>query len=294
MYRLQGIIPAMVTPFKKDYSINDNLIPELFDFFVDGQVDCVLVCGSTGEYTLMTKEERKKVIELSVKASGGRVPVMAGTGYHGTMETIEMTRFAQEAGADCALVITPHYLKPSEAALIEHYQKVAESVDIPIVIYNWPGGTGVSVTVNMVKELSGVKNIIGIKNTASQEDTNTFINVTMDREFDVAAGWETLLLPTLACGGSGGVGVAFNAVPGLIKALFNAFKVEGDIQKAQELHNGLLPLINTILSEPSPGPVKAAMEIIGIPVGSPRMPIKPASENVKNQLKKQLKDLGVI
>lgn len=294
MYRMKGIIPAVVTPFKKDGSINKDMINELTDFYVEHQIDCLLVCGSTGEYTLMDKDERQQVIDLYLKAARGRIPIMAGTGYHSTKETIAMTKYAEAKGVDAALVITPHYLKPTEAALIEHYQKIAAATSLPIIIYNWPGGTGINVSMNLIKELAEIDNIVGIKNTAPQEDTNTFISLTQHKDFDVVTGWETLLLPTLACGGAGGIGVSFNVVPALSKAIYDSFVVEKDLAKAQKLHNQLVPLFNAIFSEPSPGPIKAALELIGFPVGLPRAPINDISLELKQYLKELLKEYKVI
>ncbi len=294
MYRMKGIIPAMVTPFKNDYSINRKAMEELIDFLIHHGVHCILVGGSTGEYTLMTDEERKLVIELTVKLVDGRVPVMAGTGYHSTKETIELTKYAQEVGAESALLITPHYLKPSDEGLITHFKTVAESVSIPLIIYNWPGGTGLSISPKVVKELSSVENIIGLKNTASLESSNLFMHYTQDEDFDIVTGWETLLLPNLACGCNGGIGVSFNVVPGLCLELYDSFVKQKDIEKAQYLHNKLVPLFEAIFKEPSPGPIKAALEMIGIPVGPTRLPLTPISQALKDEIRNILRDLNVI
>lgn len=294
MYRIKGIIPAMVTPFNSDYSINDKAMEELIDFLIHHGVHCILVGGSTGEYTLMTNEERKYSIELAVKLVNGRVPVMAGTGYHSTQETIELTKYAKEVGADSALLITPHYLKPSDDGLINHFKKVAENVSIPLIIYNWPGGTGFSISPRVLKELSSVENIVGLKNTASLKSSNLFMHITKDEDFDVVTGWETLLLPNLACGCKGGIGVTFNAVPGLCRELYDSFVEHKDIEKARYLHNRLVPLFEAIFKEPSPGPIKAALEMVGIPAGPTRLPLTPISQALKDEIGQLLKELNVI
>ncbi len=294
MYRIKGIIPAIVTPFNSDYSINQKGMDELIDFLIHQGVHCILVGGSTGEYTLMTNEERKFSIDVAVKAADGRVPVMAGTGYHSTQETIELTKYAQEVGVDSALLITPHYLKPSEEGLITHFKKVAENVSIPLIIYNWPGGTGLNITPRVIKELSSVENIVGLKNTASLESSNLFMHITKDEDFDIVTGWETLFLPNLACGCKGGIGVTFNVVPGLCRELYDSFVEHKDIEKAQYLHNSLVPLFDAIFKEPSPGPIKAALEMIGVPAGPTRLPLTPVSSGLKDEIRQILKDLKVI
>lgn len=294
MYRMKGVIPAIVTPFNSDYSINEKVMKELIDFLVDGGVHSILVGGSTGEYTLMAKEERKKIIDVAVKAADGRVPVMAGTGCHSTSESIELTQYAQEAGADSALLINPHYLKPTEEGLITHFKMVAESVSIPLIIYNFPAGTGVDSTPRVIKELSAVENIVGMKNTAPLESTNLLMHVSKDEDFDVVTGWETLFLPNLVCGCKGGIGVAFNVVPKLFRELYDSFVEENNIEKARSLHNSMVPLFDALFREPSPGPIKAALELIGIPVGPTRLPLIPISQGLKEEIRQILKDLKVL
>ena len=294
MYKMEGIIPAMITPFNQNYSLNEKGFREVLRFLINKKVHCILVGGSTGEYTLMEKEERKRIIELAVEEANGEVPIMAGTAYQSTEQTIELTKFAAEAGADSALIITPHYPKPAEEGLKNHYRKIAENVDIPIIIYHWPGGTGVTISPEDVLELSELKNLAGIKNTAPQEHTNELIQLTKDcADFNVVTGWETLLLPTISCGGTGGIGVAHNVVPEQMIKIYDLSNA-GKVEEARYIHNQLLPLYKLLFKEPSPGPIKAALELLGLPAGPSRLPILPVANSLRKELQEELTKLGVI
>ncbi|PKP58550.1 4-hydroxy-tetrahydrodipicolinate synthase [Candidatus Atribacteria bacterium HGW-Atribacteria-1] len=295
MYKMHGIIPAMVTPFNMDYSIDEKGSRELVRFLINGGVHCILVGGSTGEYTLMSKKERKMIIRIAVEEANEKVPIMAGTGYHSTEETIELTRYAADVGADSVLIITPHYLKPTNEGLITHYKKITEGADIPIVIYHWPEGTGVFLLPEIVGELSRVDGIVGIKNTAPQEHTNTLINMFQDRDdFAIVTGLESLLLSTLACGGSGGIGVVYNIIPRESVKLYKLMVGENNFEEAKKLHNKFMPLFNLIFREPSPAPIKAALSLMGLPAGPTRLPILSISDSLKEELKNMLKDLNII
>jgi 4-hydroxy-tetrahydrodipicolinate synthase len=294
LYNLQGVIPAIATPFHEDYKINEKELRRLIRFYVDSGVHCILVGGSTGEYNLLTKEERKSIIKISVEEAAGVVPIMAGTGYNSTYETIELSYFAKEVGADCAMVITPYYPKTTQEGLFYHYKEIAENIDIPIIIYNWPAGTGVSISVDVVRNLSKIPNIVGIKNTSSQEETNLFIQITQNQEdFSVVTGLETLLLPTLACGGAGGIGVTYGIIPKQSVRLYDLI-LDNKFDEAKKLHNKLLPLFEAIFKEPNPVPLKAALNKIGFSVGPARLPLRPISKELDKEIENILANLSSI
>jgi 4-hydroxy-tetrahydrodipicolinate synthase len=292
VFKLQGVVPPIVTPFNKDYSIDLKGLRELVRFCIDSDLHSIVVGGSTGEYTYMTLEERKKIIEVAVHEAAGERPIIAGTGCHSTEQTIELTEYAKNVGAAGALIITPHYLVPTEEGVINHYEKIAQSVDLPIIIYCFPAVTGVYISEDMLLRLSKEKNIVGIKNTSSQEHTNLLIEAMQNqKDFSIVNGWDTLFLPTLACGGAGGMCVAAQVVPKKFIELYEAIVKESDVKKAAELHNKMVPLFKATYKEPNPGPIKAALELAGLPAGPTRSPLLPVSEKLKAELSSILKEL---
>lgn len=293
MYKPFGMIPAMPTPFDQQGKIDFEAYNGLIEHLIDGGVHCLLAGGSTGEYSLMSLEERKSVLKAAVDASNGRVPIMAGTSAHRTEETLELTKYAAEIGADCALVITPYYMKTSEEGIIDYFKTLAEQSGIGIVIYHYPSATGVELSPELIAELSKVDGIVGVKNTTDQEHTCKVIGLTKDqKDFSVLTGYEHLILPTLAVGGHGATGIIQNLIPKEIVKLYDLFIKENDIQGAIALNQKLLPLYDYVEAEPSPGPVKAGLDIIGLKGGTVRSPLVPASEELKQKMKVTLSELG--
>ena len=293
MYKPFGMIPAMPTPFDEQGNIDFDAYKALIDHLVDGGVHCLLAGGSTGEYSLMTIEERKSVIKAAVDYSAGRVPVMAGTSAYRTEDTLELTKYAEEVGADCALVITPYYMKTSDEGLVDYFKTIAAQSNIGIVIYHYPSATGVELSPEFIAELSKVDGIVGVKNTADQEHTCKVIGLTSDQEdFAVLTGYEHLILPTLAVGGDGATGIIPNLIPKEIVKIYDLFVNEKDIDGAIQLNQKLIPLYDYVEAEPSPGPVKAGLDIIGLKGGTVRAPLVPASEELKEKMRISLSSLG--
>ncbi len=295
MYKLEGIIPAMVTPFKEDYSIDEKGLQNLVEFFDEKGCSSVLVGGTTGEYTLLNNQERKKIIKLAVEAAKDKsIKIMANTGCHSTDHTIELTQYAEKIGADSVLILPTYYLKTTISGLMSHYKKISENVDIPIVIYHYPQGTGVFLDTENVLELSEYDNIIGIKNTAPMEHTGKLISLTRDNEgFNVVTGYEHLILSTLVSGGAGAIGIAHNIVPGELVKIFNLVK-ENKISEAIKINDKLLNLYDLMTEEPYPGPAKEALNQMGLPAGKPRLPVVPASKEMKNKLHNELVKLNLV
>lgn len=292
MYRPIGMIPAMPTPLNEDESINFSGYEKLINHLIDGGVHCLLAGGSTGEYSMMSTEERKEVIKAAVDYADGRVPIMAGTSEHRLNETIELTKYAEEIGADCALIITPYYMQTSEEGIKNYYEQVAKATNIGIVIYHYPGATNVTLTPEFIAELSEIEGIVGVKNTTDQEHTCKVIALTKDNEgFSVLTGSEHLILPTLAVGGDGATGIIHNLVPDQIVEMYDLFKNKKDIDGALKINQRLLPLYDYVEAEPVPGPIKAGLDLIGLEGGNVRDPLVEASNELKEKMRETLNRL---
>lgn len=289
-----GMIPAIPTPMNEDFSINYEGIGKILDHLIDKGIETVLVGGSNGEYSLMTIEERKQVIQYVCEKVRGKAKVMAGTGCHRTEDTIELTKFASDVGADWALVINPYYMHTTEQGIIDYYKKVAENVDIGILIYHYPDVTNVELSPELIYKISKIDGIVGIKNTADQIHTSKLLNLVKDNDnFSLLTGFEHLILPTLAIGGHGAIGVVHNLVPTELIRLYNLV-LDNNIKEAMELNKKLMPLYDVIEEEVIPGTVKAGLEALGLPGGPSREPLIAASDAYREKVKKLLTEIGAI
>ncbi|WP_339183175.1 4-hydroxy-tetrahydrodipicolinate synthase [Oceanobacillus sp. FSL W7-1293] len=295
MTKPTGMIPALPTPMNEDNSINYNGIGEVIDHLIGNGIETILVGGSTGEYSLMSLDERKEVIKYVCEKASGRAKVMAGTGCHRLEDTIALTKFASEAGAEWALVINPYYMQTSEQGIVDYYKAVAENSDIGIVIYHYPEATNVVLSPELLHEISEIEGVVGIKNTDDQVHTCKLLELTKDNpNFSVLTGFEHLIVPTLAIGGHGTIGVVHNLVPAEMVRLYDLIVNENNIQEAIELNKKLMPLYNAIEEEVIPGTVKAGLEALGLPGGTSRLPLLPASEAYQQKIKSLLSDAGVL
>lgn len=287
-----GMIPALPTPLNEDYSINFDGIKAVVDHAVKNGMDGVLVGGSTGEYSLMNLEERKSVIKAVCEAADGRVPVMAGTGCHRTEDTIELTQYAESAGASNALVINPYYMPTTEAGIIRHYKRVAESVGIGIVIYHYPDATGITMSPELLKKISEIDGVVGIKNTADGQHTSELIALTKDdKNFSVLTGFEHLILATLAMGGHGAIGVVHNLVPKQLSELYQSVK-DNNLHQATKINQSLLQVYSAMEAEPVPGTVKAGLEALNLPGGPSRAPLVSATDEFRKKISDALSKLN--
>jgi 4-hydroxy-tetrahydrodipicolinate synthase len=289
---IEGVLPALITPFTKDNRVDKDGIRQNIEFLVDGGVSGVVPCGTTGEAATLSINEHEKVIEYAVEFSS--VPVVAGTGSNNTTEALELTKFAQDAGADAVLLITPYYNKPNDSGMLKHFMTIAESVDIPIIIYNVPSRTGINLKPELTAKLAKVNNIVGIKEASGSLDQVTrIIELTKGEDFAVLSGDDGLTLPILSIGGTGVISVVANVAPKLVVSMVEAFR-NGDWEKARELHLTLAPLIRAMFLETNPIPVKKAVELIGLPAGNLRLPLAPISTENEKKLKAALNDLHLI
>ena len=289
---IEGVLPALITPFTKDNRVDKDGIRQNIEFLIDGGVSGVVPCGTTGEAATLSIKEHEKVIEYSVEFSS--VSVVAGTGSNNTTEALELTKFAQDAGADAALLITPYYNKPNDSGMLKHFMTIAEGVDIPIIIYNVPSRTGINLKPELTAKLAKISNIVGIKEASGSLDQVTrIIELTKGEDFAVLSGDDGLTLPILSIGGTGVISVVANVAPKPVVAMVEAFQ-NGEQEKARELHLTLAPLIRAMFLETNPIPVKKAVELIGLPAGNLRLPLAPISTDNEKKLKAALNDLNLI
>lgn len=288
----KGSMVAIVTPFKNG-KVDEKALEELIEFHVKSGTDVIVPCGTTGESATLTHEEHHRVVELTVKTVNKRVPVVAGAGSNSTAETLELTTFAKKAGADGVLLITPYYNKPTQEGLYQHFKKVAESVDIPIVLYNVPGRTSLNMLPSTVARLRSIKNIVGIKEaTGDMKQVSELIRL-CGRDFDVISGDDFTTLPLLHLGGVGAISVTANIVPADAAGMFDAF-FAGKYEEALKLHYKMEPLHGMMFIETNPVPVKTALSLMGRIGEEFRLPLCPMADANKEKLKKALKDYGLL
>lgn len=288
----EGSIVAMVTPFR-DGKVDEAKIRELVEFHVKNGTDAIVPCGTTGESPTLGHAEHKRVVEVTIAAAAGRVPVIAGTGSNSTAEAIDLTQHAKKAGADGVLMVCPYYNKPTQAGLIAHYKAVAAAVDIPIILYNIPGRTGVNMLTETVATLADVPNIVGMKEASgSLEQMTEVISLCGDR-ITVVSGDDTLTLPLMAVGGKGVISVVANIVPKETAEMTRA-ALNGDWKRAKELHLRLFPLCKAMFYETNPIPVKTAMQLLGRLNGEVRLPLCPMSQANRDKLEKALRAYGLL
>ncbi len=287
----EGLYVAIVTPFK-DGKIDEDAYKKLIDTHAEAGTDGIVPCGTTGESPTLTPEEQEHLIGLTVKFADKRMKVMAGTGSNSTAEAVEYTKAAEKAGADAALVVNPYYNKPTQKGLYKHFKQAAESVKIPIIIYNIKSRTAVNVEVPTMVELSKIENIKGVKEASGDLSQMTEVVRQCGPEFDVLSGDDALTLPLLSVGGKGVVSVAGNFIPKDIKEMINAYK-SGDVKKATELNQKIFSVVKGMFLETNPIPVKAAMEILGMTGGEIRMPLTAMEGDNLDKLRKILTDYGL-
>ncbi len=286
----EGVFPAIITPFKEDYSLDEEGLKRNIEYLEKSGIAGIVPCGTTGEAATLSFEEHKKVVEIAVDCS--KVPVIAGTGSNNTREAIELTRHAADIGADAALLITPYYNKPNERGMFEHFKTIAEKCDIPIILYNVPKRTGIDLQPNLVARLCKVRNIAAVKEASgSLSQVSQILEQTRGSGFVVLSGDDDLTLPMMALGASGVVSVVANVAPKKTVALVQAI-IDGDMEKARRLHFELLPLVRAMFLETNPIPVKTAYRLMGLAAGPLRLPLAPMAPEKEQILKEILDRLG--
>jgi len=285
-----GSAAAIVTPFTET-GVDYAALGKLLDFQLENGTDAVVVCGTTGEASTMTYQERAETIAFCVRHVGGRVPVIAGSGSNSTENAVTLSREAERQGADGLLVVTPYYNKATQAGLLRHYRTIADAVSLPIILYNVPSRTGVSIAPETCAALAEHPNIAGIKdacgNMASTLETMRLVR----GKCDVYSGEDALNLPILACGGTAVISVVSNLLPRAVKTL-TQYALEGKLNEARDLNDRLLPVATACFSEVNPIPVKAGMNMLGFAVGIPRAPLTECEPQNAQKLKEALTAFG--
>lgn len=289
----KGAGVAIVTPMKENLEVNYEKLEELIDFQVEQGTDCIVITGTTGESSTLTMEEHHKVIKAAVEFTRHRIPVVAGTGSNCTADAIELTREAKASGVDGVLLVTPYYNKATQAGLVNHYSMIAEAVDIPMILYNVPGRTGCNLLPETVATLVKTqKNIVGLKeatgNVAQAAKTMSLV----DGNLDLYSGEDALVLPLLSLGGAGVISVWSNVAPAQVHNLCESY-FNGDVEKARQIQLDALALIDALFCEVNPIPVKKAMNLMGMDVGSLRAPLCEMSEANAVKLAAAMKEYGL-
>ena len=296
MFKPRGILPALVTPFTKDgKEVDEEQLRKLVNGCIRLGVSGVVPCGTTGEFVNLTVDERKRVIDIVVDEVNGRVAVVAGTGASGTNQALEMTRYAKDAGADAALIVTPFYLKPTDRGIYEHFYTIATEVDLPVILYNIPQCTGVWLTWQMVEDLADVPNIVGLKDSSGELRYMLAVLEKVRDKINVMCGYDEVVLSALAAGASGAILASANVIPDVWVEIYNLVQ-KGDLKKARELQFKVQKIARIIARSGAVG-TKEALNMIGMKVGPVRMPLSVGGEltyEAREELRLELERIGKI
>jgi 4-hydroxy-tetrahydrodipicolinate synthase len=291
--RFQGTGTAMITPFKTDGSIDEQALRRLVDFQINGGVDMLLPCGTTGEGATLDDNETDRVVQIVIEQAKGRVPVIAGAGSNSTAKAIQMTKRAKRVGADGVLSVGPYYNKPTQQGFYEHFKAIAESEDIPVIVYNVPGRTGSNIEAKTMLRLAEIPSIVAVKEASG--NLGQIMDIIRDAppQLSVLSGDDALTLAVIAAGGHGVVSVVSNETPDIMSGIVNA-ALEGNFVKARELHYRLLPLMNINFIESNPIPAKAALAMMGLIDENYRLPMVRITSVNRDKVAKVLEELGLV
>jgi|UniRef100_A0A7C4XV75 4-hydroxy-tetrahydrodipicolinate synthase len=290
MYK--GSYVAIVTPFK-DGDVDEMGLRKNLRFLIENGTSGIVACATTGESPSLSEDEYERIIKICLEECNGKIPVIAGAGTNSTLKTIKTAELAQKIGANGLLVVTPYYNKPTQQGLYQHYKELSRSTDLPIIIYNVPGRTGVNILPQTVAKLAhDCKNIVGIKEASGNLDQVSELISLLGDDFDVLSGDDSLTLPMLILGAKGVISVIANIFPRDVSDMCNYF-FEGKFEKARQLHIKMFPVVKALFIETNPIPVKKAMELMGLPAGNPRLPLVSMSEENVQILRKRLIEYGV-
>ena len=296
--KFEGTYVAMVTPFTKDLEIDEEGFRSNINYLIDKGVTGLVGAGTTGESATVTHEEHQKIIDILVDEVDGRVETVAGTGSNATSEALSLTKYAYDAGADSALLITPYYNKPQQHGMVQHYKTIAEAVDLPLIAYNVPSRTGINMDVETIVELAKVDGIDAVKEASGSVDKVSDIykaltHEGLEDEFSILSGEDSLTLPLMSVGATGVISASANIDARRMVLMVDSI-LNDDYTRAMELHYEMVELIRALFIESNPVPVKTAMNIMGLPSGPLRQPLAEMKEENVEILKKALKDSELI
>ncbi|WP_391205325.1 2,4-dihydroxyhept-2-ene-1,7-dioic acid aldolase [Psychrobacillus sp. L4] len=292
--KLRGSICPVITPFTESGAIDEKVFTELINWQIASGSHGISVTGTSGEPSSLTIAERKRVMNLAKETIDGRVFFAPGTGSTNHDETMELTKYAEEIGADAAMVIVPYYNKPNQEALYQHFKTVADSVEIPIIIYNIPGRSAVNMEVGTMKRLvEDCPNIIGVKEANKDFEHVNRVLLNCGRDFLLFSGIELLCYPMLAIGGAGFISATANVEPAKVAELYNAWEA-GDVARAQDLHFELMPLNDVLFKDTNPSPVKVALGMMGKITPKLRLPLGLPSAAIQEEVRESLIELAIL
>lgn len=289
----QGAGVAIVTPMKKNEEVNYDKLEELIEFQIREGTDCIIIVGTTGEGSTLTVEEHSAVIKAAVEFTKHRIPVVAGTGSNCTREAVYLSQEAERAGADGLLAVTPYYNKATQGGLLDYYKKIAESVKLPVIMYNVPGRTGCNILPETAAKLyHEVENIVGIKEATGNVAQAAKMMYLTDGKLELYSGEDSIVVPLMAIGAIGVISVWSNVAPGDVHEMCMAF-FQGDTKKAMEMQLKAQPLVEALFCEVNPIPVKRALNLMGMEVGSLRSPLTEMTEANEVKLKEAMREYGL-
>lgn len=289
----KGAGVAIVTPFTEDDKVNFEELGKMIDFQIAGGTDAIIICGTTGESSTLSHDEHDACIKFAVEHTAGRVPVIAGTGSNSTAEAIRLSTHAQQNGADALLLVTPYYNKATQKGLIQHYTAIANSVDLPIILYNVPSRTGVNILPQTAVTLAKtVKNIVAIKEASGNISQVAELAALADGCIDIYSGNDDQVVPLLSLGGVGVISVLSNVMPKLTHDMVMSY-LNGDVKLSRQLQLSVMNLTKALFCEVNPIPVKTALNLMGWKVGPTRMPLCEMEPENEERLKKALADYGI-
>jgi 4-hydroxy-tetrahydrodipicolinate synthase len=289
----QGTGTALITPFKSDGSVDEKALKRLVDFQIDGGVDMLLPCGTTGEGATLDENETDRVLQVVIEQARGRVPVILGAGSNSTAKAIQMTKRARKVGASGVLSVGPYYNKPTQQGYYEHFKAIAEAEDIPIVVYNVPGRTGGNIEAGTTLKLAEITNIVAVKEASGNLGQIMDIIRDAPKDFRVLSGDDAITLPVIALGGDGVVSVVSNEAPSMMSGIVNA-ALAGNLAEAKAIHYRLLPLMNINFIESNPIPVKAALSMMGLIEENYRLPMVRIGAANRQKLAKVVEEVGLL
>ena len=288
----KGCGTAIITPFNEK-GVNFEEFKKLIEFQIANKADSIIVCGTTGESSTMSLEERKQTIKFAVETVNKRIPVIAGTGGNCTASVIEFTKYAESIGVDAALIVTPYYNKTTQDGLVAHYSAIAKETKLPIILYSVASRTGVNITPATCKKLSKIENIVAIKEASGNISQIAEIANLCGNDLHIYSGNDDQITPILSVGGIGVISVLSNIAPEYTHNIVYNFE-QGNIKEATSLQLKAIPLIKALFCEVNPIPVKAALNMLGYNVGIPRLPLVEMSDAGKNSLKSELLTFGLL
>lgn len=284
------VITAMITPFNEFGQVDVEATERLIEHLIENGSDALVVGGTTGESPTLTTEEKKLVFKIAVQAVNGRVPVIAGTGSNNTQASIELTNEAATIGVDAVMLVAPYYNRPSQEGLYQHFKTIAESTNLPVMLYNVPGRSAISIDVDTTLRLAHIPNIVSMKEASEDLDAMALLIDQAPAGFTVYSGDDSLTLPVLAIGGAGVVSVASHIFGKEMQQMANLFE-NGKVQAAAKMHRQLLPGMKALFAAPNPVPVKAALEMYHIKTGSVRLPLLPLTAEQEQSLRDTLEPI---